>query len=443
MHAPTLIDAWRRTIARDPRARALIDGATGRSWTRAELGGAGDAWAASHATGHASLAGRRVLFAEPNGARWFEVFLGLQQAGAVAVPVDPAEPAENLAGLARGLRAAALWHAGALHAVAPRVARSRRRDLCLIKLTSGSTGVPRALTFTHAQMLADGAQVCASMGIQEMDLNLGVIPLGHSYGLGNLVVPLLAQGTPLLCSASPLPQALAADTARWRPTVFPAVPTLLRALVRAEVDPEALAGLRLVISAGAPIEPAIATAFAERFGRRIHNFYGSSETGGITFDRTGEAALTGRSVGTPLEGVRLAWRAGRRFTVRSEAVMGTGAFSPPDRGELIDDGELALLGRTGRTLKVAGRRLDPAEVEQALRSVAGVRAAHVLAHPDRPDAVAAIVAADVPAPAIRAALAPRLAAWKLPERLVVVTELPATARGKPDRAALAALARGG
>jgi acyl-coenzyme A synthetase/AMP-(fatty) acid ligase len=280
------------------------------------------------------------------------------------------------------------------------------------------------------------------MGIQEKDLNLAVIPLGHSYGLGNLVLPLLAQGTPLLCCASPLPQALAADCARWRPTVFPAVPTLLRALVRAEVEPAALASLRLVISAGALLAPEIATAFAGRFGRAIHSFYGSSETGGITYDRHGDAALTGRSVGTPMDGVRLHFRAGGRFTVESAAVMGPGRFSPPDRATLTPEGGLVLLGRVGRAVKIAGRRLDLGEVERALLAVHGVRGACAFAHPEYPDALAAVVATDLSPAALRTALAATMAAWKIPERLVAVGELPVTARGKPDRAALRALVRG-
>jgi len=428
---------WQGTVVRDPQARAVIDGASGREWTRAGLATAAEAWTTA-ASAQMPLRGQRVIMAEPNGARWFEVFLGLLQAGAIPVPADATEPLENLRAIAQAHHAVALWHAGGLHGVGHATA-TRRRDLCLIKLTSGSTGVPRARLFTHAHMLADGRQVCSSMGIQPADLNLAVIPLGHSYGLGNLVVPLLAQGTPVFCCASPLPHAIAADCARWGATVFPAVPTLLRALVRAEIEPAALASLRLVISAGALLAPEIATAFAARFGRRIHNFYGSSETGGISFDRTGEAALTGRSVGTPMEGVRLHFRSGGRFTVESPAVMGPGRFSPPDRAALTPGGELVLLGRVGRAVKIAGRRLDLGEIERALLAIAGVRGVFVMPHPERPDALAAVVAADADAAALRAALVAGIAAWKVPDRIVVVPELPVTARGKPDRAAMRAL----
>lgn len=432
----TLLSRWQATVRRAPNALAVIDGATGRRWSRAELTAVAENWSRNGADHN--LAGRRVLLAEPNGAAWFHVFLGLLHCGAIPIPADSTEPVAALVAQARALRAAALWHKGVLHPI-PGSTRHRRGDLGLFKLTSGSTGAPKALPFTHAQMLADGRQVCASMGIGPADLNLAVIPLGHSYGLGNLVVPLLEQGTPLVCAASPLPQALASDIAHWQPTVFPAVPTLLRAMVRSELDPAQLASLRLVISAGAALSTEIATAFAEKFARHVHNFYGASETGGICYDRTGEATLSGRGVGTPMNGVRLHFRRGQRFTVASAAVGGRGRFSPADRGALGSAGELTLLGRAGRTVKIAGRRLDLAEVENALLALPGVRAACVLAHPQRPDALAAAVASDRAGAELRVQLADRLAPWKIPARILALPELPVTERGKTDRKAVAKL----
>ena len=432
-----LDQCWQETVRRAPSALAVIDGETGRAWTRAELEEAARAWFARQGP-HSAVGGRFVLMAEPNGAQWFHVFLGLLHAGAIPVPADSTEPAATLIETARAIGAAWIWNGGTLEPVASR-RPVRRRDLCLIKLTSGSTGIPRARRFTHAAMRGDGSQVCASMGIRPDDVNLAVIPLGHSYGLGNLVVPLLTQGTALVCSASPLPNVLATDCARWRPTVFPAVPTLLRALVRADVDPADFSSLRLVISAGAALPPCDAAAFAEKFGRRAHGFYGASETGGICYDRTGEATLTGRSVGAPMEGVTLHWRRGRRFAVQSAAVIGSGCFVPADRGRCNDLGELVLLGRAGRLVKIAGRRLDLAEIEAALRAVPGVRDACAMAHPTLADALAAAVATNLAPAALRQALRATLAPWKIPERLLVLPEFPHTSRGKTDRRRIEAL----
>ncbi|MFT3782503.1 MAG: class I adenylate-forming enzyme family protein [Nibricoccus sp.] len=322
-----LCDLWHANVQHSPEATAVIDGETGRVWSRAALDTASDEWLQAHAA-NCALEGKRVAVAEPNGSRWLAIFIGLLKRGAIVVPLDSAEPVEARIATSTAAGASALWSNGELRPLNPRPA-ARKREYCLVKLTSGSTGTPQALLFTHEQMIADGRQVCASMDIRPEDLNLGIIPFGHSYGLGNLVIPLLVQGTPILACASPLPSALAADCARWKPTVFPAVPALLRALLLAEVEPSAIASLRWVISAGAPLAPEIAKAFKERFGRNIHSFYGSSETGGITYDRTGEAALTGRSVGTPMEGVQLEFKRGGRFAVVSAAVMGKGRHSPP------------------------------------------------------------------------------------------------------------------
>ncbi len=426
-----LHDLWRQNVHHSPTATAVIEGETGRRWTRAELDASAHHWLGTLPPG-LKLARRRVALAEPNGPGWLAIFIGLLRMGAIVVPLDPAEPADTRAVTALAARADWLWENGRLRPIATHTP-ARRTDFCLVKLTSGSTGTPRALVFTHAQMIADGRQICTSMDIRADDLNLGIIPFGHSYGLGNLIIPLLVQGTAIITAASPLPNALAADCARWQPTVFPAVPTLLRALTLVEAAPTALASLRLILSAGAPLTPEIATAFTRHFGQRIHSFYGSSETGGISFDRTGDATLAGRSVGTPLEGVKLIFKGNRRFSVESAAVLGQGRHSPPDRAELNPHGELVLLGRTGRTAKIGGRRIDLGEVEQLLLATPGVREAHAIPHPSRPDALAAAVATDLDAPALRQSLRARTALWKIPERLLVLPELPRTARGKIDR----------
>ena len=91
-----------------------------------------------------------------------------------------------------------------------------------------------------------------------------------------------------------------------------------------------------------------------------------------------------------------------------------------------------LLGRTDRTVKVAGRRVDLAEIEAALRSVPGVRDAfaHVEAGPDGQLGAAAVTSLS-PAD-LRRLLRPRLASWKIPSRLIPLAGFPATSRGKTD-----------
>ncbi len=435
----TLIESWERTRRRHGGVRAVVEAASGRAVTFAEL----EAGAAALSFDATALRGQAVVFALANGICWFEFFLALQRAGAVAVPLDPAEPAAAQRAIAESLRAGYWWDGQALVALS-RVRRFRDPATCLIKLTSGTTGRPRPLVFTAAQMLADARQVTRTMGIRSSDLNYALIPLGHSYGLGNLTLPLIAQGVPLVCGAAPLPQVIAADFVRWQPTVLPGVPAVFRALVAADVAREGFASLRVAISAGAPLPPETAREFAAKFGRRIHAFYGSSETGGIAYDRTGAATLAG-GVGRPLHGVSVQFARGGQLEVRSAAVFtrgnrrrvrGLGQWSPPDQVAQNGRGGLTLLGRRGTTVKLGGRRLNLGEIAARLRQVAGVRDAWVGVSAGGDPVLGAAVATTRPVAEIRLALHDAIAGWKIPRRWAVLADFPLTARGKTDTRAL-------
>jgi acyl-CoA synthetase (AMP-forming)/AMP-acid ligase II len=94
-------------------------------------------------------------------------------------------------------------------------------------------------------------------------------------------------------------------------------------------------------------------------------------------------------------------------------------------------------------VKIAGRRLDPAEVERALRQLPGVDEAFVELHRERADTLAAAVATRLTAAEIRALLQDRIAGWKIPKKLLPLPEFPLTARGKTDTARLRVVLQGG
>ena len=439
MSCGPLLQAWDRTLRRCGEARAIVEAATERAATFRALA----CGAAGFAFDPRAMAGRAVVFALPNGIRWLELFIALRRAGAVAVPLDPAEPPAAQQRIAEALRAGFWWSGEKLVAL-ERARRFREPTTCLIKLTSGTTGEPRPLVFTDAQMLADARHVTRTMGIGARDVNYALIPFGHSYGLGNLTLPLIAQGVPLVCGTAPLPQAIAADFARWRPTVFPSVPAVFRALAAAEIARESFASLRVTISAGAPLPPETARAFAEKFGHRIHAFYGSSETGGIAYDRTGDATLAG-GVGTALRGVTIGPLRGQRLRVCSTAVVtpgrssrlgAVGCWSPPDRATIDARGRITLLGRRGTTVKIGGRRVNLAEVAARLRRMPGVREAWVNVSGTADPQLGAAVATTRAVAEIRAELQADTAAWKIPKRWALLPEFPLTARGKTDTRAL-------
>src|SRR3989440_4876866 len=98
----------------------------------------------------------------------------------------------------------------------------------LFKLTSGTTSAPRMIRFRSEQILADCDQICETMGISDVDLNFGVIPISHSYGFSNLLTPLIARGVPMVLSRERMPRAVLMDLARTNTTVSPECPFSIR-----------------------------------------------------------------------------------------------------------------------------------------------------------------------------------------------------------------------
>ena len=439
---------WMVRQKRLPSKIVLIDAIKDASWT-------------AHALTEAALsfsdrllrygAGERIAFRLPNGPEWFSLFLALQRAGLAAVPLDAGMPAEGCVETARRLGARALYLDGEFQSLGK--VPSQNKKCCCVKITSGSAALPKAVECRAKHLLADGRQVIRTMGIRAGDINLAAIPLGHSYGLGNLVMPLITQGTAMVCAGDYVPRQLLEWIERYRVTVLPAVPALLRVLAalppkvavagpRDGSPPTAataarLASLRTVISAGAVLTPAVAQAFFARYGVKIHNFYGASETGGICYDRTGSASLTGRSVGKPLAGVSITVKAGR-VTVASPAVATRGGrWRLNDFGEWNGRGELMLLGRAGQGANIGGKKVHPLEVERVLRALPGVTDAAVwLWQEEGRDLLAAGVETAHSRAELERALATRLPAWKLPKAWFIARELPRTARGKLDLPAL-------
>jgi len=318
-----------------------------------------------------------------------------------------------------------------------------------LKLTSGTTGSPRAIQFSSEQLLADCTNVCATMGITDADLNYGAIPLGHSYGFSNLVTPLLCLGVPMVLTDDRLPRALLDGLLRTGATVFPGTPALLHAMASlpgAEL-PEVL---RVCISAGAPLTSRTADEFIRQFGRKIHTFYGSSECGGIAYDRNGAPPLQTGFVGEPMENVQIEGEANGRISIRSDAValgywppgpdeaLRERVFRPGDLARRIENGWL-LEGRLTDFINVDGRKFLPQELETVLLAIPGIQAAVVFSVPSRlrgEEVVACVVANSTPSE-LAAALPGDLPAWKRPRDWWLVDLLPVSDRGKINRRAFA------
>jgi long-chain acyl-CoA synthetase len=327
------------------------------------------------------------------------------------------------------------------------------RRPALLKLTSGTTATPRAIRFRSEQLLADCNQICDTMEIADDDLNFGVIPISHSYGFSNLLMPLIARGVPMVISRDRTPRAILADLVRSNATVFPGMPVFYQAFCEMEHIP-ALSKLRLCISAGAPLPIAIVKRFQEKFNLAIHSFYGASESGGICYDREATNPSEG-FVGELMKGVNLEMidpnGSATRVRVRSAAV-GDGYFPEPDNEKLSDgifvpDDLLAqessgfkIVGRISDLINVAGKKVNPAEVEAHLLRFSGVRQVVVFGRPAEAGALRneEVSACVVAAPNVSEAdllqfCRGGLSTWQVPKQIFMVDAIPANERGKISR----------
>jgi acyl-coenzyme A synthetase/AMP-(fatty) acid ligase len=314
-------------------------------------------------------------------------------------------------------------------------------------MTSATTGAARLVAFTAGQLVADAENIVATMGLRSDWPNLGVISMAHSYGFSNLVLPLLLHGIPLIICPSPLPEAVRRAAVGASALTLPAVPAMWRAWHDANAIPP---NVRLAISAGAPLPASLEqTIFAAR-GVKIHNFYGSTECGGIAYDASPAPRTEDALAGAPLRNVNLSFSSDGRLTVQSHAVgetylpepdpnLGHGQFQTSDLAEL-QDGRVYLRGRVGDFINVAGRKVSPLIIERELSAHSAVGECVVFGVPDRDgergDLIVAAVVPQSPVTgeALRSFLLERLPAWQIPRDWLLVETLTSNRLGKISRA---------
>jgi acyl-coenzyme A synthetase/AMP-(fatty) acid ligase len=375
--------------------------------------------------------GKKIVLGGKNSADWMVRFLAIQKLGSSAILVDSGYGVEAIRRVAHRFGADAILHEDDLEII--KRARSRSSRHCIYKVTSGSVGMPMLIPCLARHLLADGRNIIRGMGIRGGDRQLGLIPFGHSYGIGNLVMPLLMQGTPVWTAKEWTISQIPDWISLHRLNVFPSVPSVLEMISRYPCNHIARS-LRLVISAGAPLSKEIAGAFFQRYKKRIRNFYGSSETGGICYDRTGKAGIRGDSVGKPLPGVRVSFSPGKRIRVTSLAVAhASRTFLLGDCGERMPSGEVKIIGRIGRMAEIGGKKVKPQEIQHELEEVHGIRKSFVdvLEKGGRNYLVAWYVGSRK-VEEVRLALEKRIPAWKIPRKIIRRISIPHTGRGKVD-----------
>jgi O-succinylbenzoic acid--CoA ligase len=338
-----------------------------------------------------------------------------------------------------------------------------------LMLTSGSTGAPKVIVLSRRAVLASAAASAGNLGLHDDERWLLCLPLAHVSGLAIVVRMLVARRTVVLFepgAAGLLSRIrdLGGQIHEHRVTLVSLVPTLLERLVQLGFKPPS--ALRAVLLGGAGCSSDLAER-SRHIGLPLLTSYGLTETGSqIVARRYAErrAVLPQRggcvSSGHALDGVEIKIFGGR-IAVRTGALLsgyvGTGAdglgavaaqpaldadgwFLTSDRGELGPQGELYVLGRTDLVIVTGGEKVDPEEVERALRMLPEVRDACVFGLPSLEfgQRVVAVVVPSAGTPPfeleqLTGQLRSRLARFKLPRSLVVANELPCTASGKLDR----------
>jgi long-chain acyl-CoA synthetase len=456
-----------------------------RDWTYAELLRFADG--VSRALG--TIAGARVGLMAPNSAAFAAGFYGIVRAGGVVAPLNVRYRDQELVYYLKDAGATALLATpDAIETVRPtlaalaappalfvldgaecRLVAEGRADSTALpagdsppllqQYTSGSTGAPKRVIRTHANLLFELERLARVFHVGEDDRFLGAAPFSHVNGLVRTMLTSTFVGATLHPVRQFHRRGALELIARERITFFGAVPymfiVLADAPVRGTVD---LSSLRIVFSASAPLLPDDNRRFHAKYGRWVRQLYGSTETGTISVNLDEDVAAHLDSVGHPLPDVRVdvVDEQGRPVAagVEGEVVVASpgailayagnaeataasfrdGVYLSGDLGRKDADGHLVLTGRKKFLINRGGFKVNPLEVEDAIRSHPKVRDVAVVGAPGPhgDDVVRCVVVASEPcAPEeIVRHCEGRIADYKIPSRIEFRDELPKSETGK-------------
>ena len=291
---------------------------------------------------------------------------------------------------------------------APRIGRGRGPDdLAVLLYTSGTSGRPKGVMLSAGNLEANIGQIRRWAAFDDRDVLLGVLPQFHSFGLTVLTLLPMAIGAKAVYTARFQPRKVLELAETHGVSAFVAIPSMYNALNAARHGgPETFAHLRYAVSGGEPLPDAVADAFRERFGVRIAEGYGLTETSPVT-----NWCLPGewrhRSVGRPLPEVRqrivapdgrmLPAGADGEVRIKGPNVMHgywnlpeetakvfdeEGYFRTGDMGRFDDEGHLFITGRIKEMLIISGENVFPREIEEVLNRHASVHDSAVIGMQD-------------------------------------------------------------
>ena len=349
-------------------------------------------------------------------------------------------------------------------------APTHRDDAAIWLYSGGTTGRPKAVVQSH-RSFAVTTELYArrTLGYGPDDVTLSVPKLFFGYATGaNLFFPFSVGGAAVLFPEHPTPELLFDKIRRHRPTILINVPTLVQRMVEHESAAEQdLSCLRFATSAGEALPVALYHQWKERFGVELLDGLGTAEMWHVfVTNRVGD--VKPGTLGRVVEGFRLEARdeedrvvpAGElgRMWVAGEAralcywqnmEKSHDAFRGPwfvggDMIRIDEGGYVTYGGRGDDAMKVGGRWLVPREVEDVIGEHPGVEENAVVGAADEKGLMkpfAFVLAAEgydaaVLEQEIKDLTLERLAAYKHPRRVKVLTEFPRTHLGKVDRGAL-------
>jgi acyl-CoA synthetase (AMP-forming)/AMP-acid ligase II len=345
-------------------------------------------------------------------------------------------------------------------------------DTAVLLPTSGTTSRPKIVQQSHASICISAHAHSAALALKETDRCLNILPLFHGHGLHATLLASLAAGASVVCTPGFDVNRFSGWLTTFRPTWYSAVPTIHQAiLTQVQHDRESLAksGLRFIRSSSAPLPPRIFAELERTFNSPVIEWYGMTEvtSSPIACNPLPPRERKAGSVGLPTvldvsimdeRGALLPSAQTGQVVVRGATVMvgydgNPGAteaaftgnwFKTGDVGYFDDDGYLFLVGRTREIINRGGEKIAPQEVDEVLLDHPAVAEAATFAVPHATlgeDVASAVVLRPnaVATPnAIRRFAIGRLADFKIPRQVVIVTELPKGPTGKVKRVGLAA-----
>lgn len=343
--------------------------------------------------------------------------------------------------------------------------------MALYLFSSGSTGLPKVVPHTHAELVADGERASTAWDIQPDDIVLNILPGNFAMGFLMGTRYAVAGGATTLYWSDHLPLALSRrkllDTmVRERVTFMGAVPAMFE-IITGQAGSFDL-GLRMAVSGGVALKRPVFEAVRERLGVPLRQSYGSTEASMVAHNDSADPDSSWASVGRPAGDaeVRISvfdtefGPSVGEMEVRSSSLMqgylhddaanaeafDEGWFRTGDLASLDEEGRIFIRGRSKLLIEVSGYKIDPIEVEETLMTLPAVADAAVAGLPDGRNGnrlIAFVVKeADISAEELIRYAQKTLSVQKVPTEVAFIDALPRSSAGKVLRARLRELQAG-